>query len=302
MKITTMRPRPLTEKAKKYIEEHYRQMSDKEVCAELHKLYGEECSKVTPGNVKNYRQNRKLKRTKEDLRKLMDKLVASGVKRDAIIKQHQLHGRKNGDLALKTIDGKKEWCIRLGPDYYRRYCLYLYEMNYGAPQGNSHPVWKDPNGPLTIDNIVLVNHQANTYPIGSITTWKHEGKVRELIKTTTGWQLYLPYLWRLHYGEMPGGMWVEKIDPAGPSEISNLRLTRCTTLADASKNLDDWYIEVVLGKDLSDDNKDLAKDPTLIALQRLKIELQRELKAFKDGKKTRGSADQKLEGPSASND
>jgi hypothetical protein len=266
-----------------YVRKHYRTRPDTEILARLRLRFP--CTEFSDFFVGTLREKLGLKRTEEDQRKVMDRLVKTGVKKKAIEKGYKNSRAKKPQVRQRTMNGKKDWYIWLGPRKFKKYAIWLWEQEHGPfTNATFTATWIDPEGPLTIENVKKVYRDVKAIPIGTITTWLHEGKYREVIKLGEGkYELYLTYLWRQHYGEIPPGKHVAKINPDLPTTIENLHLTSSDFLEKGVKNLDDWYIEATLrnmNRGLSPETLQiLTSSKENIALQRKKIELAREIKA-----------------------
>lgn len=292
-----------------YVRDKFRTTPDTEILAFLRLKYP---STIFPDHfVGRLRNELGLKRSEADLRKVMDRLVATGVKKRAVKKGYDTSSRaKRPAVAQRTHNGKRDWYIRLGRGKYKKYALWLWEQEHG-PFTNAvfTATWIDPNGPLTIDNVKKIYKDKKAIPIGTVTTWLHEGKYREVIKLDEGkYELYLPYLWRKHYGEIPPGKHVAKINPDLPTTIENLQLTYSDFLEKGVVNLDDWYIAATiknLNRDLSEETLQImTSSKEQLQLQRKKIELAREIKALSKNEQstTRDTTNKPVEGTPSQNE
>lgn len=276
-----------------FIRDRFRMMPDREI----HELLSVQFPQYAhdPRMVRKIRDRFGLKRTNKDKEVIMKRLVKQGVKRQAVFKMHETKGHaKDGDIRFQFYSNRVQWVIRINGKY-TQYAAYLWEQHYGEKLKSPYCAeWIDLEKPLTIENLRKRKYAKSVIPIGGITSWKHEDRTRELIKLGDGnYQLLLPYLWRQHYGEIPPGMWVEKINPDKPTTIENLQLTRDTTLENGTKDLKDWYITGLLSKGKSKEYIELLKeDKDLIALEAATIKLQRLIKEWENGNSDGNTATQ----------
>lgn len=242
-------------------------------------------------------------RSPEDRKVLMKRLVDTGVKRNATIKQHEGKCNKIGDVRFAFYSSRKQWIIKLGPKKHQPYAIYLWVKLHRKVPGGYRVDWIDEKKALTIDNLHLIKFNEDRIPIGGITTWKNGNRRRELIKTAEGkYELLLPYLWRKYNGEIPAGLYVEKVDPFKATTIENLRLTRHRVFDEGSQNLHDWYVKATLSKAYPEGEI----PATIMNWQRGKIKLLREIKKklneLNAGNTQGGSPDNQVEGTCTKDD
>lgn len=283
-----------------YIIDNYGTLSNKELCENLRALYpNDEITIYTPRFIlfKN-----KLKRTKEERSFLMEKLVAAGVKRDAVIKQHKDSGKgkKVGDLFWSRYSNSKEkiLLIYLGVRKWKPYKIWLWEQTYGKVPNTHCIILKDPNAPITIDNLEMIKKGAPTkFKIGDILIWKRLGVYREYIKTGPDkYELYMPYLWKLNGREIPPGQYVTKKDPNAPTTIDNLecRLVESGIVV-GNRTLPEWVLlnHCTKSKEIKEHLKQM---PEVLAVIKKNIQLKKQAKEY-----ARKSENNELEGTSSEN-
>jgi len=288
-----------------YVKDNFRKMANREMAIKLNEMG---YSFMREKDISIIIYHHQLVRTEADRKFIRSQPYYKQIKLAAIYKAHETRSPKIGAIVYGDWKKRKQWLIKLDQAKYRPYAKYLWEQTHGHIPFGMRVDWIDENAPLTVDNLQLIKYVKETIPIGGITAWKHDGKKRELIKTGEGeYQLLLPYLWRKHKGEIPPGMWVEKINPDGPSEIENLQLTRVTVFDEGVKNLTDWYVVGVINRHVIDPNtkEDNRKDQALINMMRKSIELKRAIKAIENEQQqsARGSSsDNEMEGTSKVDD
>lgn len=274
-----------------FVKSNYKSMSDRVMQLKLMELFP--ALHFSPKTIATIRKENNLPKS---LKKTL-----------AFLKVHETRSPKIGAILYKDYHGNKQWVIKIAPNKWRHYACHVWRQVYGNKPYGFTVDWIDEKGPLVITNIQLVKTHPDPMAVGGITTWRHEGRLREMIKTAPGvYEVLLPYLWRKYHGEIPAGKWVAKIDPNKPSAIDNLRLVCGETIANGSRNLDDWYVVARLslennkgfGAVLKSGIVDQEIVDALIATKRENIILKREAKIKSNERDTEGSSvDNAMEGP-----
>lgn len=266
--------------AVEYVKANFRTMPNKMVYENLQAL-GFIVSRHVCVSIMNKHD---LKRTPEDLKAIMKVLVNTGVKRNAIIKGHKesRDSLKDGEVGFRWHgDNRKIWVIKLAPGQYRNYLYYVWEQANRYVPSKHHLEWIDDSAPLTIDNIRVVKNNIHEQEIGQITTRPRLGRMREYIKTGPDqFLLHETYVWQQNHGEIPNGYHVAIKNPEKPITIDNLELRHNSRIAEGAANLLDWWVAGTINKGLSPEAKAaLRQDADTLEIQRLRLELSRELKS-----------------------
>lgn len=268
--------RQFPQEAIDFVKANYRTMGNKQLTEAIRAL-----GVVIGDRTVNYiLYEYRLIRTPEERAFLVSELVRLGIKRNAVYKMHKTKGSlKVGDIGFRKYVTSYRWVIKVAPKKFRILQYWLWEKAGRTIDKSHHLEWIDENGPHTIDNIKVVKTNRNEKPPGWVYKWLHEGVIREYVKLANGnIILHETYLWCLHRGEVPPGYYVAKIDPEKPIEIDNLELRNTSQYAKGATELPDWWVAGTINHGLSKEEKEkLLQDKDAIEIQRLRIELRRQI-------------------------